>query len=312
MCMMNKAIVIAGSGRSGTTWIQDTIAKANGLQTLFEPLHPIGVPAAREFSYRYLTANAEEPDLKVFMDKVFSGKHRSLWANYRIRPDRFNFFLGSTREALSNGQKLIRNYRKYRVKGQNGLVIKFIRANLMLPWIANQYGLPILFVTRHPGAVMASRLRLGGSDWVSQQELDCYKSDPELVRVIQDTFGVDISEPFSPVAALTCVWCIENLLPVQWADDAGYMMTAYEKLVVNDEDEWGRVISGLGLSQVPHSSLRASPSQQVSNEMKEKTFSGNQLGRWRQVLTENQMSEIALMLDRFSCALYSMDRDFPM
>ena len=309
---MDKMVIIAGSGRSGTTWIQDSLADANGLRTIFEPLNPAGVPAAREFAYRYLVADADDRELKLFLDGVFSGTHRSLWANYRIRPSRFNFLRVGFSQAISNVRKLARHYRKYRDRGHEGVIVKFIRANLMLPWIVRQYRVPLLFVTRHPCAVIASRLKLGGSDWVSQHDLDRYRSAPDLVQLILDEFDVDINAAFSPIEALACVWCIENLLPVQWADDAGYMVTAYEKLLINDKDEWERVISGLGLSRVPESSHRVSPSQQVSKEMKEKTFSGTHLGRWRQILTDDQLNEILLVLDQFSCALYSVEKDFPM
>jgi len=308
---MNKTVVIAGSGRSGTTWVQDTLAEANGLRTLFEPLNPAGVPAARKFAHRYLDADADDCELELFLGDVFSGAHRSLWTNYRIRPNRFNFFKVGVSPAIHNAHKLARHYYKYRHRRQGGVIVKFIRANLMLPWIVRQFHVPLLFVTRHPCAVIASRLKLGGSDWVSQEELDRYRSSPDLVQLVLDEFNVDINGSFSPVAALACVWCIENLLPLRWADDAGYMVTAYEKLVVDDENEWERVISGLGLSQVPEIAHRAQPSQQVSNEMKGKVFSGSHMGKWRQVLTDDQVNDISLILDQFSCALYSVEKDFP-
>ena len=80
-------LIIAGLGRSGTTWILDSLAEANGLATLFEPLHPNAVPHAKFFSNRYVRDDSYEPELSKFMDKVFSGDLRSVWAKYRVRPD---------------------------------------------------------------------------------------------------------------------------------------------------------------------------------------------------------------------------------
>ena len=37
---MNDLLIIAGSGRSGTTWVLDAVAEANQLRTKFEPLGP--------------------------------------------------------------------------------------------------------------------------------------------------------------------------------------------------------------------------------------------------------------------------------
>ena len=231
--------------------------------------------------------------------------------DYRIRPDRFNFFRTGIPNAVHNVRKLAGNYKKYHGQGKRGLVVKFIRANLMLPWIIDQFDVDALLVTRHPCAVIASRLKLGGDDWTSQLVLNRYRSDQQVVRLIQDNFGIDINESFSSVAALTCVWCIENLLPIKWAADAGYMVTAYENLLAAPDREWKRVIQGLGLSHVPGGAVFQSPSQQVSPEMRGKAFSASHLGKWREILSAEQISDISSMLDRFSCLIYSVNEDFP-
>ena len=219
------------------------------------------------------------------MHRVFSGSHRSVWMNYRIRSDRFNCFRVGVPIAVDNAKRFVRHYRKYR-GGHTGLAIKFIRANLMLPWLVRHYQLPALFLTRHPCAVIASRLKLGGDDWVSQRELDRYRSDPELVKLFLNQFGVDIRQPFSTVSELTCVWCIENLLPIQWAREAGYLVSSYERLIVDSNHEWERVISGLGLSHVPDIPIRELPSQQASIEMKGKSKYRTDLGKWRKDLSK--------------------------
>jgi hypothetical protein len=310
--MSNKTIIIAGSGRSGTTWVQDSLANANSLRTVFEPLHPVGVPASRRFSYKYFSAESDAPELKLFMDMVISGNYSSLWMNYRIRPDRFNFFSVGPSKAVCNLKKLAQHYKKYRLEKSNGNIIKFIRANLMLPWLARQYEVPILFITRHPCAVIASRLNLGGKDWASQQALDRYRSDPNVVKLIKDEFGVEISKPFSTVQALICVWCIENILPIRWRENAGYIITTYERLLSQPESEWGRIIHYLGLSHAPIRSMLEAPSQQVSKQMQGVTFTKSHIGKWRQTLTESQMEEVTSVLDQFSFSGYSVSHDLPL
>ena len=89
---VHPARVIAGAGRSGTTWILDAIAEANQAKTIFEPLHPDGVSEAGRFCNRYVPEYSLNPALKGFMDNVFSGKLNSIWANYRMRPDRLCFW----------------------------------------------------------------------------------------------------------------------------------------------------------------------------------------------------------------------------
>ena len=87
---MDAPIIIAGSGRSGTTWVQDVLAIANDRDTVFEPLHPAGAKKARPFSYKYHDPSEKVDDLYRFINTALKGEMRTLWAVYRIRPDKFN------------------------------------------------------------------------------------------------------------------------------------------------------------------------------------------------------------------------------
>ena len=309
--MQNKIVIVAGSGRSGTTWVQDALAEANGLRTVFEPLHPTGVPESRKFSYQYIEPEADHPDLKLFMNKALYGNYRSIWMNYRIRPDRFNLYRVGIKQAAYNATKLARHYRKYRKNKNNGIIVKFIRANLMLPWLVRQYGLPVLFITRHPCAVISSRLKLGGNDWASQRNLERYRSIPAVVELIKCEFGIDIKQSFSIVEALACVWCIENILPLQWAHDGGYVVTAYEILINQPDKEWNRIVHELALQNAPHKMLRESPSQQASMQMHGMKYTRGYIGKWRDELSVDQIRGISAMLERFRFSGYSVENDFP-
>ena len=172
--MMNPPIIIAGSGRSGTTWILDSIAEANNLHTIFEPLNPVLVPAAKPFAYRYVRDDSHEPALRNFMDRVFAGNLRSIWANYRLNPHMLRpwstLARGVFRRYRHNpllqfkvlcGQyvRLLSHYRKYKRPKSDHLIVKFIRANLMIGWLAKNYDTKIVLVVKHSAAVISSRLR---------------------------------------------------------------------------------------------------------------------------------------------------------
>ena len=84
----NTARVVAGFGRSGTTWIQDVLAASNELRAVFEPLHPDLIRGANQFAHAYRKSDDRDDDLQVFLDTYFSGDFHSLWADYRVRLDR--------------------------------------------------------------------------------------------------------------------------------------------------------------------------------------------------------------------------------
>jgi hypothetical protein len=308
---MGKVVVIAGSGRSGTTWIQDVIAQANGMRTLFEPLNPIGVPKAEPFAFRFIPAAADEPDLKAFMDTVFSGHMKSLWAQYRILPERFNICRHGIKKTVYNTRRLFRHYRRYYMCSDNGIIVKFIRANLMLHWIVNTYKIPVLYVVRHPCSIIASRLKLKSPEWRYKTEISRYRKDVILQDTLLNKVNLDLEQPMSQASGLACVWCIENILPIRWAKENHYDMINYEILLADPEHEWSRVVKALKLDNIPSSDLVEIPSQQVSQEMRGKKFDDSHLGKWKKDLSDVQIKDIEDILKKFGLTLYSVDDPMP-
>ena len=309
---MTTPVIVAGSGRSGTTWVLDSLAEVNRRRTVFEPLHPIGVPAASRFAYQYVKPDAHDPELRAFMDRVFSGEMRSLWANYRIRPDRFNPLRYGPISIYLHMQKSMQLLSKYAFRRDpSGLIVKFIRANLMLPWLARQYGYPIILVVRHPCAVVASRLKLSTADWSAEKALGRYRDNKAVHELIGERFNVDLAQPMSDAAALSCVWCIENVLPLEWAAQENYKVVAYENLLMHPETEWRRVVDYLGLEKIPDTELLVAPSQQSAPDMSDRKFTPQHIERWRTQLSSGDIAAVAGMMERFGSDLYSVDSAMP-
>ena len=316
--MNNAPIIIAGSGRSGTTWVLDVIAQANNLRTVFEPLHPIGVSSARPFANRYVRDDANEPELRSFMDKVFSGMFKGLWANYRLRPDRLHptyHNSGPLRHRLGSlkhyYQKLVVHYFRYHKVKTNNLIVKFTRANLMLGWLSKNYSAKILLIVRHPCAVVDSKIRLGGPDWEYEALLHQYSQDGQLVEDYQHKLKAVLKGPLSPVAGHTVIWCIENVLPIHNAKRKGHGVVFYENLMVNSDNEWDRIIRSLDLDNLPDKGMLIQPSQQISKEMRGKTFNHNQISRWMKSFSEQQLAEIDKILKIFEVSIYSTFDSMP-
>ena len=310
--MVKKSVIISGSGRGGTTWVLDSLAEANNMRTVFEPLHPIGVPSASKFSHRYIPEDESNLELERFFNKVLSGEMRSIWANYRIRPDRFNPLRNSPITVYLHSKKSIQLLKKYALKSHlSGQVVKFIRANLMLPWIAKHYDCPTVLVIRHPCAVIASRLKLSSADWGADKALARYREDKMIYDLIGNRFGVDLSQSMSTAEALCTVWCIENVLPLEWSSDSGYAVVSYEKLMVNPAEEWQKLVDYLGLDKVPDSDLLGSPSQQSSQDMRHQNFTSEHIERWKKNLDAKTIDDIASTLDKFGSTIYSVDDALP-
>jgi hypothetical protein len=190
-------VLIAGSGRSGTTWVSNVIARATNSRTIFEPfLHDVNrtpVALARspdELIDRHLfcpPGNTTVPRLDEFVTNVFRGRHRTTWSERESRPG---------------------IYRRRVVKG--------IRVNLLLGWIADRYPtLPIIWIVRNPISVIHSqwlKIQLG---WNFTWSPEFALSQPQLMDQYLSPFADCIESADTLVQRLACKWCIETYVPLR-------------------------------------------------------------------------------------------------
>ena len=324
--MKSHPLIIAGSGRSGTTWVLDVLAEANNLRPVFEPLNPFGVAEAQAFANRYIREDAYEPELKRFLEKVFNAELNYQWPKTRMvsttmRPSitqmtswDYNYKL------LSRYKKFFNRYFSYIRKNSWRPIIKFIRVNLMLDWLAHNFNSRIIFIVRHPGAVAASKIAAsqtqGGAAWdfngpIQQSILAQYKQDANLGKDYLDKYSDIFSEKLSIVAGHTLIWCIENILPIYTQQRKRRYVFFYEDIVNNPEMEFYHMLKILGLEHKPDKSIIVRPSQQASNEMKSSSFRENLLTMWMNRLTRQQLCEIDGILKFFKVTIYNAFEPLP-
>ncbi len=130
-----NTILLAGSGRSGTTWVAEIINYDNKYRFLFEPFHTKQVDIVKNFSQRqYLRANNQSVQFSKPIKAVLSGYVHCKWVN-----------------------------RNNNTPKTNKTFIKAIRAHLFLKWIkVNCPQIPIIFLMRHPCAIAYSQMQLKG------------------------------------------------------------------------------------------------------------------------------------------------------
>jgi len=208
------SVFLAGSGRSGTTWLSEILNQGNGYRYVFEPFNPGKVGAFGHFnSKQYLRPDDTREEFLEPARLALTGALRDPWT------DRFN-------------RKIVARRR----------LIKDIRANLLLAWMrANFSGMPIVLLLRHPCAVVDSRLDLGWKDnldeTMEQEELvgDFLLSMEEEIRAAGDDFERHLF-----------LWCIDNYVPLKQFGRGGIHLTFYENLLVNPEQELQSLFDFLG------------------------------------------------------------------
>ncbi|MGB3634789.1 MAG: sulfotransferase [Rubrobacteraceae bacterium] len=204
-----NSIFLAGSGRSGTTWLSEILNHDNEYRYIFEPFYPDKVSLCKNFRRKqYLRPDDRREEFLDPAQKILSGDIRNAWT------DRFN-------------RKLISRQR----------LIKDIRANLLLGWLhSNFHEMPIILLLRHPCAVTASRLKLGWKDILDETMVQ-----RDLVEDHLSPFVKEIRSAKTPFERSIFLWCIENYVPLQQLGRDDFYPIFYEELCSDPEREVRRL-----------------------------------------------------------------------
>jgi len=264
-------LLVAGSGRSGTTWLGNIIAQCPGFMTLFEP-----------FDYRHV------PELSVSSLRQY------------IRPDEKTHVLDKTISAVLRGK--LRNEWMLSQNTRNlawRILVKEIRANLFLGYIQNRFNSKIIFVVRHPCAVVLSRMEL---KW--ETHLDDFLNQQELVEDYLTPYVDLIHNANSEPVKHAVMWSIENMVPLVQMRQHHFIFCIYEDLIAKTDEELNRIfaLAGLKVPEKTHS-LALQPASTSSSK---KTVSGRKdyAGYWKTKLCKDDITSILDTVHTFGIDLY--------
>jgi hypothetical protein len=209
----SRAALMLGSGRSGTTWLAESIARHRRSRLVFEPFHPmLGVFGA---SLRLFPPDAgSDPAFERIAERVLSGRARSVQID----------------------QVLI-------TRRPRGRIVKDVHAANLLPWFrAAHPSLPIVFAVRNPIAASLSRLRAGAFYGLGDYlETPAGRDDAERSPVAAWLPLYDgYRSHEEPLVRLVAEWCVENVYPLSRLDD-GVALAFYESAVLDPVAELDRL-----------------------------------------------------------------------
>lgn len=211
---VESAIVLAGTARSGTTWVSEIINHRNEYRYIFEPFNPKKVPLVASFgSRKYMRPEEEDAQLSLAVQLILSGRIRNPWT------ERFN-------------RRFIADRR----------LVKCIRANLLLKWMQIRFpAVPIVLLLRHPCAVAYSYAEQG---W--HGSVESLVTQSSLVEDFLSPYRREIERARSSFERAVFIWCIETLVPlIQFRPGELYVMF-YEQLLQDPEVETCRLFAFLG------------------------------------------------------------------
>jgi hypothetical protein len=264
-----NSIILAGTARSGTTWLADLIASQVPCRLMFEPFHPTLVDVFSQFHYfHYMRPSDHDIDLLLCCKKIVSGDIRNPWIDRQV-------------EYL---------FPKYRL-------IKEIRANLFLKWIHDSFPqIPVVLLVRHPCAVVLSRMQL---QWATDKDIASFLRQPKLVEdFLSDKMDV-IERAKTDAQKHAVIWSVHHLVPFKQFRDTELNVFFYESLCTQPQVEIPRLFRVINqkYSDSVYEHL-PTPSLTTTNHSAAVTGS-DQISRWQKELPEKQIREVLSVVDAF-------------
>jgi RimJ/RimL family protein N-acetyltransferase len=207
------AIIVAGSGRSGTTWLSQIINYGNEYRDMFEPFEPHQVPRVSHFRRsQYLRPENDDYHYVEPARQILSGRIRNEWI------DQFN-----------------------RCRVASRRLIKDIRCLLFLKWLGVHFPkTPIIYLLRHPLAVVHSRMQLGWkaalNDFLEQRDLLEDHLEPLVPEIERASKQVETAFERHLLS-----WCVENYVPLRQFQEGEIHLIFYERLCLEPEGEIKRL-----------------------------------------------------------------------
>jgi len=251
-----------------------------------EPLHLTAVPEASRvgFTWRTLIAPGTRwPQAEAYLQDVFSGR---VLTPFTTSGTRF--------------WELVR---------RTGWLVKFVRANRMLPWLVERFPLRgFILLVRHPFAVVASQLR--DSRFVAPQDL----SSPEHRHFLEayPQFTATAEECRTPAECFALQWCMDQHVPIVSPYRDRWLTVRYEDLVRQGEQELARVFDFLHLSMTDQALKQLRVASREAKSWSVIKTGADEVAALRSSLSDEQRGQIRAIVRSFGLqspvgALYEVD-----
>lgn len=289
-------LVVSGFWRSGTTWLQESLAAHLKAKTVFEPLapeagEPNGLyerdPVPAEYMSHYMpycdpSGEIEAGRLRAFMDKA-------------LRSDLEGRVVRLARKGLSES---------FRTR----VILKFVRAPLLLRALQNTFSVPIIHIYRDPRAVFASvktrRAHLGFDAFCLCEQL----LEPRDGRaVFFESWRDEILEydRGDSAARVTAYWALTELFALHsFGEGQGNIVfLSYDELCRRRERCLSEAFEQLGLGYFSSDETRILDADSWTTHRTRREGSvEKRLFGWRENLPNSEIETIESVVRRFGLA----------
>jgi hypothetical protein len=283
-------ILICSDPRGGSTWLSEIIETIPKSTVLWEPLYhgEDGLTCFKNLKFglrQYIPESEKWIEAEKAFKDVLSGQELNWWVCRQTDP--------------------------IKLLTSKILIIKFVRANALLPWLTHTFQFkyaPVLFL-RHPFAVVASQSKFGAWD---NREHEQYEIPEIPFNVIYTEHKKFLDTLTTQEEALTARWCIANRIPLNDnRNNIEWIIMFYEDLILDPKkelnrlfDKWKIALPEGALDVINRPSSMTIDASAIGNNEK-------QLSKWKTQLNEHQIEKMQRVLDYFEITVYSKNDIYP-
>lgn len=285
-------IFVFATPRGGSTWFMELICSQKGFRYCSEPL-----------------------DMRSVLVRRYSGI--SSWEEM-YDPECSEKFQAYFNKIIS-GEISFRNPNPFRPHHRfftNRMVFKLIHGGVdRINWFRDEFNAKILLCLRHPVPVTLSRVEY---PFLHRFLVSHYR---EQFTHEQLRFVKDIVRSGNKLQQGTVAWCIHNSVPLRNVE-SDWAVVTYEQSVVQPEPVIEYMCSKLELSEpdkifeklsLPSRSIVLSDreTQRMLERGKDDTERSALVKKWRNRVTDNELSAVQHVLDLFNIDVYRADQFLP-
>lgn len=295
---LQDTIIVAGTPRGGTTWLMEIIATLPGYKSIFEPLHQGWFSKIRGIGIGprpYLPIEQSDEALEDYLREVFEGKIAGLnpWVRFCAK----------------------RIYQRLCAKK---LIVKFIRSNRLLPWMATNFKVRhMYFLVRHPCACISSQI---------ETSIKGYNANPRGLKlkdiVLEEASTIAalrnntmLTEQIKTVdkqeEILALIWCLDHYVPLSYPKPYPWQTVIYEELVRNGRNELQKIFGALN-EKIPDGAYeKHGKASTTTLQGQQEIDTSSQLLKWKKKLNKEQINNIFRVIEWFGLDFYDPESSEP-
>ena len=282
-------LLIVGEGRSGTSWIGQTLGQASNAIYYREPCHPNKMGWGEEIAWStYLKPGEIDHYFTPSLDAAFKG-------------------------LITRGQQW--SWSKYlrRITPGYKVVIKEVAAFMSLEWIVERYHPDVLVVIRHPCAVALSNKNRNA--FVSEQQ--------RIERLLENQLLVDehldlktisvLKQVTTPLEVYAASWAVKNKIFVNAMNrHPQWQVISYEQLCQSPMKTFRSIFERYQLDW--NEDVRQFIAQTTTNEVVDpfaiSRVTEQQIDKWKTAMTKAEVAEVKNIVEPFELPFYNSESDW--